>query len=107
MILQRIEREILSLSTEDYQGLWEIRSQIEQRFGQDERDIRDALTNATVSLLERGWLQVFQGSLVENRATPLANEAAREILLDAGSWMPPESNQRQLLVGATEAGERR
>ncbi len=100
-----VEREILSLATEDYQGLWEVRSHIEKAGVTPGQDAKRAATKGALSLHQRGWIEIFEGSLLEGSATPLAREQAIRILQDPASWNLPRSNTRQLLIGATPEGE--
>ncbi len=105
MILRAIEHEILSLATEDYQGLWEIRSQVEQLWPAPGLDVRERLAKATLSLLERGWVEIFEGPL-DGRATALPREAAKAILPGTTAWDLPQEGSRDLWIAATDAGDR-
>jgi len=98
-----IEHEILSLATEDYQGLWEIRSQVVQLWPALGQDVEEALSKAVLNLLDRGWL--FEG-LLDGRATALRRDRAREVLRSAPVSAPPHEGSRDLWIAATEAGER-
>ena len=85
MNLQAIEHEILSLATEDYQGLWEIRSQVEQLWPALGQDVKKTVTQAALNLLERGWVEIFEGVL-DGRATSLPQDVAKETLRGATAW---------------------
>jgi len=100
-----IEHEILSLATEDYQGLWEIRSQVVQLWPALGQDVEEALSKAVLNLLDRGWIELFEG-LLDGRATALRRDRAREVLRSAPVWAPPHERSRDLWIAATEAGER-
>jgi len=105
MSSQAIEREILSLATEDYQALWEIRSQVEQLWPALYDDAKEAVTQATLKLLARGWVEIFEG-LLDDRANALPQDVAKEVLRDATAWDLPREGSRDLWIAATKAGER-
>ncbi len=104
MNLQAIEHEILSLATEDYQGLWEIRSQVEQLWPALGQDVKKTVTQAALNLLERGWVEIFEGVL-DGRATALPQDVAKKILRGATAWDLPQEGERDLWIASTDAGE--
>ena len=104
MNLQPIEHEILSLATEDYQALWEIRSQVEQLWPALGQDVKEAVTQAVLNLLERGWIEIFEG-LLDGRPPALARDLAKETLRGATVWDLPQADSRDLWIAATDAGE--
>lgn len=105
MSMQPIEHEILSLATEDYQALWEIRSQVEQLWPALGQDVKEAVTQAALNLLERGWVEIFEG-LLDGRPTALARDLAKEALRSPTAWDLPQEGMRDLWIASTDTGER-
>jgi hypothetical protein len=104
MNLQPIEHEILSLATEDYQALWEIRSQVEQLWPARDHDVKEAVTQAALNLLERGWVEIFEG-LLDGRANALPQDLAKETLRSATAWELPQEGSRDLWIASTDTSE--
>ena len=101
-----VEKEILLLATEDYQGLWEVRSHVEELLGRTDVAIRHAVARAVDDLVERDWIRIYKGSLLRDRASPLPKEKARACLKMSASWDLPEAESDALLLAATPEGER-
>ena len=60
--MKAAEREVLELAVEDYQGLWEVRSQVEGATGRHGREVREIVARAVGDLLERGWVRLFRAA---------------------------------------------
>lgn len=107
MSVKAAEREILELATEDYQGLWEIRSQVEQSLNLMEPVLRQTMVRAVRDLLKRGWVQLYRASPEAwNNATALGPPEVAAILDDVRSWDLPAGDADHLLIAATLEGER-
>jgi hypothetical protein len=104
--LKTIESEILSLATEDYQGLWEVRSHVEQSLGAWDNTVTAAVARAAGNLLRRGLIEIYRGSLRHERVALVPKEEAQEALSETSAWHLPENDLEAFLLTATPKGER-
>lgn len=106
MSRKRALREILSLATEDYYGLWEVRRRLHAIFpGLEDSAIRQLAANTVGELLERGWVGLFTGTLRTNDVRRLAREELASILGESTSWDEPRNDEENLMIAATPEGE--
>lgn len=106
MMTDRVVREILSVASEDYQGLWEVRSQIEQMPGVDRASVPALLSQAVGRLLERKWVRLYRGALLGGHAVPIADDEAERLLGQPDTWQVPAEDRGDLSLASTPAGER-
>lgn len=104
--LKTIEGEILSLATEDYQGLWEVRSHVEESLGTRDGPVTAAVARAAGNLLRRGLIEIYKGSLRHERVAPVPKEEAQAALSETSAWHLPENDLEAFLLTATPKGER-
>jgi hypothetical protein len=91
--------EVLSLLTEDYYGLWEIAVQVPVD--------REVLIAAICTLVDQGLAEWFVRHDDSAEAVRLAEtDAVAPNLTDEGAWSAPLLEERQFLLGPTEAGKR-
>jgi len=92
-----MREEVLSLLTEDYYGLWELRVQVGTE--------RDQVAEAVQGLLDAGLVAWFYRASDASPATPEgSNTPPRPGLGDHSHWQVPRPERGQWLLGATAAG---
>ena len=104
---RRAFREILSLATEDYCGLWEVRWRLQTIFpGIEDSTIRGLAADTVSELFQRGWIGVFTGSnLGTNDVRPVTGDEAARVLREPASWDDPTDATKTLMIAATAEGE--
>jgi len=102
----RALREILSLATEDYYGLWEVRGLLRKISpGIEDSTIRQLAADTVGELFERGWVGLFTGNLGTNDVRPVTREDVARILREAVSWDPPTDAAENLAIASTPEGD--
>ena len=105
--IKAAEREILGLAAEDFQGLWEVRSQVEGVLGRRGPRVRRVVADAVRDLLARRWVRLYRAASGRwAGATPLAEAEAAAVLGDPRAWDLPAGDAGQLLIAVTPEGER-
>jgi hypothetical protein len=94
--MTNVEREILSLLSEDHYGLWEIEVQVPVG--------RDLLKEAIGRLLADGLADWFRRDNDTAEAHPILTESEQPDLDLNNVWQATPLDAKQLLLGGTEAG---
>jgi hypothetical protein len=103
MTFSEAEWEVLSGTTEDVYGLWEVSGGIRSSsVSLDGPDVRNAIR----SLLERQLIYLCWFSHPTNEEEPIADSETEKLLADPSVWEPPLSKDRYVAFAATPAGER-
>ena len=101
---RELRKEILSLATEDYYPLWELRNALLSE-GDSLESSTDELLPVVQRMVQEGLLHVYTGqwSSTERRRLDRPNLAA---LIAERTWWsePSNADDQQLLVAATEKG---
>ena len=103
MTFSEAEWEVLSSTTEDVYGLWEVSGGIRSpSVSIDGPSVRNAIR----SLLGKNLIYFCWFSHESNEEEPIANSETEALLTDPSVWEPPRSGDRYVALAATPAGER-
>ena len=101
-MLSNAEHAVLDLATEEVFGLWDVLWYLRASLDLDEGPARAVAVEAVSALRERGLVELFTSDAPGAPEVPGAalDVAAREV------WRRPAEDGPEVLVGATEEGER-
>lgn len=107
--MNRISAEhlVLDLAMDDYTGLWEIAWGIEASPPKVDMSAAVELAKSAVhALLERGYIEIYEGSKFNGDEHRISQSDRRAVLATEAYWNPPlAADFPHVRVGATEAGE--
>jgi len=101
------EHLVLDLAVDDYTGLWEIVWGIEASDPNADMPTAVKLARGAVeALLERGYIEVYEGSNFNGDEHRVSQSERRAVLATEAYWNPPlAADFAHVRVGATKAGE--
>jgi hypothetical protein len=104
---EKLVNEIMSLGVEDYANLWEVLSRVRACLPEGERSgARERAAAVLKELAAKGFVSFWWRAWPAGDAEPLAIDEAIELLSDDRAWVVKSDWPRDLVVTATEAGER-
>src|SRR5437879_1156142 len=89
---EQVERELLSVATEDWYSVAEGESVVRNLLPGVEHELRQIVTTAILSLLEQGWIKVARLNFATGEAAPIPETEVEAVLQDDGSWNPPRTH---------------
>lgn len=102
-----IQFEILETAVEDFYGLWEVVWGLHNLLPDSgESGLRSVAEREIRELLAKGWVSLFRRNGAEGEERPLPPDEVESAVLDQKNWEEPKANSMQILIGATEEGER-
>lgn len=105
--IERLQRELLSLATEDWYFLAEGLSAVQRSIADGTFPHRETAGRAIQSLLERGWIRLARLNFTTNEESDIAKGQEAQVLQHDESWASPnDRNPWAVVFAATEAGER-
>jgi hypothetical protein len=100
-----VQRELLSLSVEDFYGLWEVLWRVRNLYPErPDSELKEIAETAVRQLLSNGWIALYRQAGVER--TEIRADEVDALLWDPGNWIEPTSKLSSVVIGATAAGER-
>jgi hypothetical protein len=107
MKLNPAEYKILELAVDDFFGLWEVIWSLRSVFpGSNQVEIRDIAERALRELLLKGWIFLARRSAISAPEVLIQDNEVNDVLLNEETWREPTRDSMQILVAATEEGER-
>lgn len=107
MNLKPEEHKILELAVEDFYGLWEVIGVLRSFFpGSDPVEIQQIAERIVKELLLRRLVTVVLRRAGSAQEVVIRDDEIEDVLLSERVWREPTADSHQILVAATEEGER-
>jgi hypothetical protein len=107
MKISPMERKVLWAAIEDYVGLWEIIWELASSCPEiPESDRKSFAERAVRCLIARNCLQLYERSEIGGKEQLVSRARWDELLSDEANWGEPSSRSIEVLLGATNAGEK-
>lgn len=107
MELSEMDYEILSMSTEDLNGLWEPIWYFNRKYNKSEEEIYGDVKESIMNLLSKKLIYLCNYNSAEELEVLISEENWEKVLNELSNWKPPnQGNKSHIRFGSSPLGDR-